>query len=126
LEWPLHNESLNNQWIDNQGNVWFLSFKKDASELTYTNGNMEVFYSNSIKGEFLSLVGVAKYASASDIEDPACPFIKLHQLNNIETPVRLVKFVPQEAYYWDDVVKDMVPLLLFDMDDQILPGKMVA
>jgi hypothetical protein len=112
LDWPLQSESLNNQWLDGSGNIWFLSFRHDNS--SSLNGKMEVFYSNRSKARFLSLVGVAEEASWSDVMNIAEFPFQRHANHDLQTPAGLVRFFPQEAYFWDDAVKDMVPLMLFD------------
>jgi hypothetical protein len=114
LDWPLQRESLNNQWLDPDGNIWILSFPHKGDQAVYVNGKMEIFYSNRVKSTFLSLVGTAHWGSFAEAERfDGFPFSRAKEVH-IDTPIRLIKFVPTEAYYWDDLTKDMTPIVLFE------------
>lgn len=115
LEWSLQPESLNNQWLDDFGNVWFMYFNPPNEESVLIDGRMEIFYSNRLKSKFLSLVGEISWAPLSEVEDlDRIPFRKFNGPDGVDTPIRLARFTPQEAFSWDDMIKDMVPLALFD------------
>ena len=115
LEWSLQPESLNNQRLDEYGNIWFMYFNPSNEESVLIDGRMEIFYSNRLKSKFLSLVGEISWAPLSEIEDLAkFPVAEYRKSKGVDTPIRLARFVPIEAYYWDDVVKDMIPLILFN------------
>jgi hypothetical protein len=111
LEWSLKSESLNNQWLDEQGNIWFVCFQQIA-ENNSIDGRMEVFYSNRSKSRFLSLVGRLQWASVEDLEDQ--PGFPSARFAHVDGAYKLMKFFPLEAYCWDEVINDMVPLPLFD------------
>jgi len=112
LEWPLRNESLRNQWIDNNGNIWFL-FLASQTLPKYTNGNMEVFYSNKSRSQFLSLVGIASLSGMEDLPDPSRLLYRGIDMNSVvDVPLQVVKFSPEEASIWDNGTKDMVPFEL--------------
>jgi hypothetical protein len=113
LEWSLQTEALSNQWLDDQGNIWFLCLQQKP-ENNSSDGRMEVFYSNRRKSRFLSLVGEIRWVTFEDTEDQeGFPFARLAQAT-VNTPLKLAKFFPLEAYCWDEVINDMVPLLLFE------------
>jgi hypothetical protein len=114
LEWSLQPEPLKNQWLDEQGNIWFLCFQPRNESAVLVDGRMEIFYSNRLKSKFLSLVGEITWATFSDVRDvKGFPFAIASTLGS-NTPMRLAKFSPDEAFYWDDITKDMVALPLFE------------
>jgi hypothetical protein len=109
LEWALQPESLSNQWLDDDGNIWFLySSQSRPSELS--DGRMEVFYSNRSKSRFLSLVGEIKFESFDDVAN-INEF--LNEDRGQDPTLRVARFTPFEAYYWDEIMTDMVPLVLY-------------
>jgi hypothetical protein len=125
LDWPLQPEPLGNQWADNDGNIWFMSFSA-TSDRRVLNGTMEVFYSNRTRGRFLSIVGRANSASWAEVEDvEGFPF-KSGFTETAETPITLLKFFPEEAFFWDNEINDMVPLLLFDPVNEKRTTRIVA
>ena len=112
LDWPLRNESLRNQWIDNKGNIWFL-FVSSGALPKYTNGNMEVFYSDKTRSQFLSLVGTASISRIADLPDQSRLLYQGIDTNKmVDVPLQVVKFSPKEGHCWDDDLKDMVPFPL--------------
>ncbi len=114
LEWSLQPESLNNQWLDEDGNIWFLYFDPQNANSVLIDGRMEVFYSNRLKSRFLSLAGEISWAVLHDgAETEQFPFAEIGHAD-ISTPMKLARFCPTEAYYWDEIVKEMVPLTLFE------------
>jgi hypothetical protein len=115
LDWSLKEESLKNQWLDETGNIWFLYFNNNNAPYPLDlDSKMEVFYSNRVKSQFLSLIGQATWVSWSETENlKNFPFSKTG--TSIETPFRLIRFSTQEAFYWDDIVKEMVPLISLDI-----------
>ena len=114
LDWPLQSESLKNQWLAEDGCIWFLGFKPDSNAHRFLHDRMEVFYSNRVDSKFLSLIGTAVEVRFSDVNEiDGFPFRK-NSDSNVSTPYTLVKFFPEEAFQWDDVVNEMVELPLFE------------
>jgi hypothetical protein len=115
LDWSLKEESLKNQWLDETGKIWFLYCNNNNAPYPLDlDRKMEVFYSNRVKSQFLSLIGQATWVSWSETENlKNFPFTKTG--TSIETPFRLIRFSTQEAFYWDDLVNEMVPLISFDI-----------
>lgn len=111
LEWTLSSESLQNQYLDSLGNVWFLCRRDDPNSTV--GGRMEVFYSNRLKGSFLSLVGDVDPFSWEDARSvDGLPFNEKDTGDHASS--YLAKFVPTEAFYWDEKTGDMTPLPLFN------------
>lgn len=110
-DWPLQVNALQNQFMDEDGNIWFLVFDSgEEAQFLEASGSMDVFYSNVKASEFLSLNGEAAVVDEHQIL-PLNNF-PFHKKGNIETPYRVIRFIPQEAFCWDDQAKDMVPLLI--------------
>jgi hypothetical protein len=112
MQWSLKPEDLSRQWVDGEGNVWFTFFDNDVDSKSFTEGHMEVFYSNVTQSKFMSLVGYAVHADHVDRLDETHPAYPAINLNSDNLPFRLLKFIPESAYYWDNQKEDMVSLRL--------------
>jgi hypothetical protein len=116
LEWSLQPGSLENQWMDPNGNIWFLGFGNVQESPIAVDGRMELFYSDRSRSRFLSLVGEVRPATFEEGEMvQGFPFLR-QQLREVSTPVMLARFSPYEASYWDELTADMVPLDLSKQD----------
>src|SRR5690606_22254852 len=123
IKWALKPESLTNQWMDKDGNIWFWFFDLDENTSLDSNGNMEVFYSNVQQSQFMSLVGQACEASEADKHNQTHPAYISFRHSGIKTPFKMVKFIPHRAFYWNDDIKDMIPLRLVD---EMIESKLCA
>ncbi|HYF68326.1 MAG TPA: hypothetical protein VD884_09320 [Ohtaekwangia sp.] len=112
LRWTMKPASLINQWTDSNGNIWFWFSAINAGQAVYAGANMEVFYSNSARSKFMSLVGYAFHPNEVDRNDQSHPAYASLNTSVVDTPFQLVKFIPSHALYWSDSIKDMVPLKL--------------
>lgn len=112
LKWTMKPASLINQWMDSNGNIWFWFSAMNTVQAVYAGANMEVFYSNGARSKFMSLVGYAFHPNEADCRDQSHPAYTSLRTSVADTPVQLVKFVPSHALYWNDSIKDMVPLKL--------------
>jgi hypothetical protein len=112
-QWSLKPEALSRQWQDPDGNIWFCFFDSESEFQFITDGHMEVFYSNVQQSKFMSLVGFATVADGSDAH-PAHPAFPALSMPDKEIPFRLMKFIPDRAFYWDQEKDDMVTLRLQD------------
>lgn len=112
-QWSLMPEALSRQWQDLNGHIWFCFFKHEPEYQSLAEGHMEVFYSNVQQSKFMSLVGYASMADPDDADSshPAFPAISMPQS---EIPFRLMKFIPDRAFYWDHQKDDMITLRLRD------------
>jgi hypothetical protein len=108
LEWSLRPESLSNQWLDEDGNIWFL-YSSQSRPNEIHDGRMEVFYSNRMKSRFLSMVGEIRFESFDGIEVNEF----FDEIRTNDSSLRVARFTPLEAYYWDEIIMDMVPLTLY-------------
>jgi hypothetical protein len=116
LEWSLQPGSLDNQWMDAEGDIWFLGFGNVQGSPAVADGRMELFYSDRSRSRFLSLVGEVRPATFEEGERlNGFPFVRQH-LREISTPMILARFSPNEASYWDEMTADMVPLDLAKQD----------
>jgi hypothetical protein len=113
LQWSLKPEALSRQWQDDDGNIWFTFFDNESGIQPVADGHMEAFYSNVQTSKFMSLVGFASRAGASEVHatHPAFPALGMP---DAEIPFQLVKFIPDRAFYWDSEKDDMISIRLRD------------
>lgn len=113
LNWPLSHQSLQNQWFDSDGTIWFLFIKTDISSPVFENGRMEVFYANAEQSLFLSLSGEATVVERDEIPThQSFPFLKTLENEALGSTFGVVKFEPVDAYTWDEAVQNMIPIML--------------
>ena len=112
MQWSLKAETLSRQWMDASGCIWFCFFESESGFDGFVDGHMEVFYSNVSRSKFMSLVGFASEIELHDIHDETHPAFPSSKLMGIHIPFKLVKFIPESAFYWDDKKEDMVSLRL--------------
>lgn len=116
-QWSLKPEALSRQWQDADGGIWFCFFDHEQGYQSIADGHMEVFYSNVQQSKFMSLVGFASRASISEADQshPAFPALSMP---HSEIPFRLMKFIPDRAFYWDNEKDNMITLRLRDEFNQ--------
>jgi len=115
LQWPLHPESINNQSIDDEGNIWIVAPSKEGeSNIDVEDGNVQLFYANGNRSEFLSLLGSSTtyYARLDN-------YINQAKNEPSSSVVKMLKIIPHEAYYWDNKINDMVSIRLIDRDQAV-------
>jgi hypothetical protein len=116
-QWSLKPEALSRQWQDPNGDIWFCFFDNEPEYQSIADGHMEVFYSNVQQSKFMSLVGFASRADSSDAH-PSHPAFPALTMPDIDVPFRLMKFIPDRAFYWDHEKDDMITLRLRDEFNQ--------
>jgi general stress protein 26 len=106
-QWTLNLRSLNAQDVDEEGNIWFITSKDTGVTEAMSDAEVQVFYSNATRSEFLSLIGKATLS-----HDP----VKIRKLKNPlarmyddqTSHVNLVCIQPTEVFYWDARYNEMV------------------
>lgn len=109
IQWPLESRPADWQAIDANGDIWFFNGKLTADQVQSTEPDavvphVQVFYSNAGKSEFLSLIGNAMVSKE-------IPERFMQQFNMVNGTHQLIRFIPIEAYYWDNTYNTMLPLL---------------
>lgn len=113
LNWPLSRQSLQHQWFDRAGVIWFLFIKTDISSTVFENGMMEVFYANAEKSQFMSMSGEATVVEHREIPtNNSFPFFRTLESEALGSTLGVVKFKPDDVYIWNDDAQNMVPILL--------------
>jgi hypothetical protein len=113
MDWSLQPESISNQHLDPYGRIWFYC----AHDTTNgpIEGRAELFYCNRARSTFLSLTGLMEWVETSDEFDTGLlPFPRIKDIDS----VKLGRFFPLEAFYWDDARNDIVALMLFEQTEQ--------
>ncbi len=113
LNWPLSHQSLQNQWFDPSGTIWFLFIKTDIASPVFENGRMEVFYANAERSLFMSLSGEATVVGRDEIPSHhSFPFLRTLENEALGSTFGVVKFEPVDVYIWDETAQNMVPIML--------------
>jgi hypothetical protein len=113
LNWPLSHQSMQNQWFDQAGIIWFLFIKTDISSTVFENGRMEVFYANARQSMFMSLSGEATVVERDRIPShQSFPFMRTLENEALASTLGIVKFEPVDVYTWNDDAQNMVPIML--------------
>lgn len=107
LNWSLKKEPVENQWIDEVGTIWFSGFSLEDVPPVFVDGNMEVFYSNAQRSQFISIVGLASPATETE-QNATRPGNLKH------SDLHIVKFIPHSACYWDNDAQNMRSVQLDD------------
>ena len=102
------------QKIDNQGVCWFLSASdshKNAELIQ--DSHMQLLFQGSTHSDFLSLYGKGEISRDKDkIKELWEPIIKNWFTEGEDDPrITVIKFTPEEGYYWDNKYGDLVSFI---------------
>ena len=120
---PLKTRPMSRQKVDEDGTVWFFSDKdSEKNSDIQKDDRVQLFYTNKASSEYLSLYGTAEIIQ--DVEKAKelwTPMVKIW-FNEPEDPnLTILKFVPEDGYYWD--TKDGKLVSLFKMVVGAITGK---
>ena len=100
--------------VDDEGNLWFFSGKDSNKNYEVkTDDHVQLIYAKGSNSHFLSISGKAKIiADRKKIDELWNPLVKAWFPGGKDDPdLRLIKVIPDEAYYWDTAHGKMVSLL---------------
>ena len=132
---PLAGRPMATQEVDREGNIWFMSDRNsDKNKEIEVDNKVQLFYSHTANYEYLSIFGIAEIVNdRSKIEELWTPMAKTWFKEGKDDPnIRLIKVMPEDAYYWDTKNNKMVSLIKFAMgaigitpkDDGGIEGKL--
>ena len=113
---PLAGRPMATQEVDGDGNIWFMSNRNsDKNREIDNNEKVQLFYSHTSNYEYLSIFGRAEIVNdRSKIEELWTPMAKTWFKDGKDDPnIRLIKVIPEDAYYWDTKNNKMVSLIKF-------------
>lgn len=112
-EYP-HTIPMSRQEIDENGNIWFLfSAQSDLHQYLTQNSKASIAYSHVGDYQFLSLNGRVEISQNQDrIDKYWNKFVEAWFEKGKEDPnIRVLKFIPYEAHYWDNKTNKLMTLL---------------
>ena len=101
---PLTTRPMSVQKVDEQGNFWFLSASDSSKNQEITSDNrVQLFFLNVSDYEFLTVYGTASISrDKKKIDELWTDIAKAWFSEGKEDPrVSVIKFQPDEAFYWD-------------------------
>lgn len=110
---PFSSCPMNVQQVDEQGNVWFFSGKdSDHNADIEKDGATQILLANSSDSDYLSLYGKSTITEdRAKIDELWSPFIKTWFQEGKDDPnLSLIRFAPEEGYYWDTKNGKMVAM----------------
>jgi general stress protein 26 len=120
---PLRTRPMSTQKVDDEGNLWFFS-EKDSDKNTdiAKDERVQLFYSNKMSSEYLSLYGTATIIQdAVKAKELWTAMVKIWFKDPEEPNLTIIKVVPEDGYYWD--TKDGKLVSLFKMAVGVITGK---
>lgn len=120
---PLKTRPMSTQQADDEGNLWFFSDKSsDKNEDIKNDDRVQLFYSNKTSSEYLSLFGTATIIQDEEkAKELWSAMVKIWFKEPEDPNLTIIKFVPEDGYYWD--TKDGKLVSLFKMAVGIITGK---
>ena len=100
--------------VDDEGNLWFFSGKgSNKNDEVKSDDHVQLIYAKGSDSHFLSISGRAMIIDdRQKIDELWKPIVKAWFPEGKDDPdLRLIKVIPDEAYYWDTVHGKVVSLL---------------
>jgi general stress protein 26 len=127
---------MNANQIDDDGTFWFLSTKDSTRNIDIqANSVTDLIFAQPSKSNYLSIRGTSEILhDKQKIDDLWNPMVKTWFTEGKDDPnITVIKFTPEEAYYWDTKNGKMVSFLKIalgavtgkTMDDGI-QGKLIV
>ncbi|HNP21712.1 MAG TPA: pyridoxamine 5'-phosphate oxidase family protein [Panacibacter sp.] len=113
-ERPLSARPMSTEEVDEEGNLWFLSRDSSRKNAQISKDNeVQLFYSNKDKAEFLSVYGKASIIKDKDkAKQLWTPIAKNWFEQGVDDPeLTILKVTPHEVYYWDTQHGRMIAML---------------
>lgn len=101
---PFEVSPMSIQQVEEDGEVWFFSAKdSDRNKNVMEDSRVQLIYSNSSDSEYLSIYGDAEIVHDQEkVKELWTPFAKVwFQGGPDDSNLSLMKFTPEEGYYWD-------------------------
>ncbi|MDZ4809502.1 MAG: pyridoxamine 5'-phosphate oxidase family protein [Bacteroidota bacterium] len=120
---PLKARPMSTQKADEEGNLWFFSAKdSDKNDDIAKDERVQLFYSNKMSSEYLSLYGTASIIQDAEKAKELWTAMVKVWFKDPEVPnLTIIKVVPEDGYYWD--TKDGKFVSLFKMVVGVITGK---
>jgi general stress protein 26 len=101
---PLNVRPMSTQQVDDHGAFWFFSASTSAKNRDIlANTQVQLFYSNPSRAEFLTVFGTCGVVTdKGKIDALWSPLVKAWFPGGKDDPsLTLLRMVPEEAHYWD-------------------------
>lgn len=120
---PLNAVPMTTKKIDGDGNFWFLSAKESEHNRNIVEKNqVQLLYSKPSDMEFVSVFGTAEVVTDRAIIEELYSKMSDTWFDGVDDPsATAIRFVPQEAYYWDS--KSNKYISLFKLGIAAMTGK---
>ncbi|MFN7117333.1 MAG: pyridoxamine 5'-phosphate oxidase family protein [Saprospiraceae bacterium] len=121
---PISTCPMATQEVDEEGNIWFLSTKNsNHNQDIEQDSRSQLIYAHPGQASFLSLYGSAEVLYDRQlIEDIWKPDAKIWFQEGKDDPnLTVIRFSPEEGYYWDTKSSKMVAFL--KMATSLVTGK---
>ncbi len=102
------------QQVDDDGNCWFLSAIDSHKNMEIKHDStVQLLFKGSEYSDFLSLYGTATLSKdKAKIKELWKPLVKAWFTEGEDDPrITVIKFTPQEGYYWDNKHGNLVALV---------------
>lgn len=120
---PLKTRPMSRQRVDDDGTIWFFSDKdSDKNTDIAKDSRVQLFYANKSSMEYLSLYGTAQIIQDAVLAKELWSAPAKIWFKDAEDPnLTLLKFNPEDGYYWDTKGGKIVSL--FKMAVGLITGK---
>jgi general stress protein 26 len=121
---PISTCPMATQEVDDAGQIWFLSVKNsNHNHDIEQDGRAQLIYAHPNQFAFLSLYGTAEILDdRQKIEELWSPEAKIWFQKGKDDPnISLIRFLPEEGYYWDTKTNKMIAFL--KMAASLVTGK---
>ena len=95
---------MSTQGVDKDGTIWFFSDRNSHKDGEIRADNrVQLIYANTSQQHYLSLFGSAEeLRDQAKIDELWTPIVKTWWQGGKDDPsLMLIKFIPQDGYYWD-------------------------
>lgn len=119
---PISAVPMTTKKVDDNGSIWFLSgLNSDHNSNILKSKNTQLLYSKPTDKEFISIYGTASVETDKAVLEDLYSKQDDTWFTGLDDPnLTAIKFVPQEAYYWD--TKENKYISLFKMGVSAITG----
>lgn len=114
---PLNCSPMATQEVDVEGNIWFLSSGDSEHNKDIIKKNeVQLLYAKPSAMEFLSIYGHAEIKIEQSVLEDLYNKFADNWFNGVNDPnLTAIKFIPNEAYYWDSESNKYINLFKLGM-----------
>ena len=100
---PIKTRPMGIQKVNDQGEIYFFSHKESTKNTELSeNSEAQIIVSNDSNSEYLNLYGKAVvYRDQNEINDMYSAFANTWFEGKEDPNITIIKFVPEQGYYWD-------------------------